>query len=117
MELKDFWLLYTIFSPAQPCGAAYASPILSVDPLALQNIKARSIEARAQAKDVDCGGRRFTAQDIKNTIAASKTAQEKQYKDSSYKFPKPYNNGEGFFNSPSPLYEYPLMSPIFTGSR
>lgn len=98
-------------------ATAYASPILPVDPLAPQNIEARSIEARAQAKDVDCGGRQFTAQDIKSTIATSKTAQDKQYKDSSYKFPKPYGNGEKFFNSPSQLYEYPLMSPTFTGSR
>ncbi|GKZ20022.1 hypothetical protein AbraIFM66951_001614 [Aspergillus brasiliensis] len=74
---------------------------------------------RAQKKDVDCDGKRFTVADINNAIKQARLVQnEKDNGVGGYgKYPETYNNNEGFFNSPSQLYEYPLVSGTFSGKK
>ena len=97
-------------------ATAYASPISTAGYPALE---ALSIEARAQYKDVDCNGKVFNADILKSSIAKAKEVQGlKDQKKPGYSYPKPYGNDDGkMFPGASGLYEYPLNSPVYSGSK
>ncbi|GAT20794.1 hypothetical protein RIB2604_00802700 [Aspergillus luchuensis] len=72
---------------------------------------------RAQKKDVDCNGQRFTVADINNALRQAKVV-EKAKEDGATDYgdyPKVNNNHENLFSSTSTLYEYPLVSGTFSG--
>lgn len=74
---------------------------------------------RAQKKDVDCNGQRFTVADINNALRQAKVV-EKAKEDGATDYgdyPKVNNNHENLFSSTSTLYEYPLVSGTFSGSK
>lgn len=96
---------------------AVASPIASdTDPLEARDLL--SLLPRAQVKDVNCGGAKFTAANINAAIKQSKVVEtaraagQKGYG----KYPETYGNGEKFFKSTSQLYAYPLISGVYSGS-
>lgn len=95
---------------------AYASPISSAGNPALET---RSLEARAQYKDVDCNGKIFKADILKSSISKAREVQGlKDQKKQGYSYPKPYGNDSGkMFPGASGLYEYPLKSPVYSGSK
>lgn len=80
---------------------------------------ANTLVARATRKDVDCNGVRFTKADIHNAIEQSKVVEKgRETNARAYgKYPAVYGNGEGIFGSTSTLYEYPLVSGTYSGSK
>lgn len=84
------------------CSSAYASPLVARD--------GTDLEARMAKKkpmvDVDCGGTKFTS----DQIAASKTqAQAGQFG----KYPEKYGNSDKVFGATSQLWSFPLMDPVY----
>ncbi|PYH29604.1 uncharacterized protein BO87DRAFT_430387 [Aspergillus neoniger CBS 115656] len=74
---------------------------------------------RAQKKDVDCNGQKFTVADINNALRQAKVV-EKAKEDGATDYdgyPKVNNNHENLFSSTSALYEYPLVSGTFSGKN
>lgn len=66
--------------------------------------------ARKTIKDVDCDGKRFTINDIRNAINQSKNGGGGRY-------PSAYANHEGLFNAQN-MKEYPLVSGgTYTGKQ
>ena len=95
---------------------AYASPISTAGDTALET---RILEARAQYKDVDCNGKVFKADILRSSISKAREVQGlKDQKKPGYSYPKPYGNDGGkMFPGASGLYEYPLNSPVYSGSK
>lgn len=95
---------------------AYASPISTAGDTALET---RILEARAQYKDVDCNGKVFKADTLRSSISKAREVQGlKDQKKPGYSYPKPYGNDGGkMFPGASGLYEYPLNSPVYSGSK